>query len=110
MPTNSHRRHRSAPSLSQATKRRNKIKAALRKVETAKPPTTDDLLLPDDILVAKDWLAKQLGVSVYTIARMVNEGAFPRPIEIGPQRRQRWRIRDYRTWLEQKASETLEAV
>jgi len=108
MPSNYHRRHRSAPSQSQATKRRNKIKAAIKQAAAAAPPPTDDLLQPDDVLVTKEWLAKQMGISTQTISRMVHSGEFPRPIELGQRRR--WRIRDYRAWLEQKSAATLEAV
>jgi predicted DNA-binding transcriptional regulator AlpA len=82
---------------------RDQIAKRLASRALPRPDASEPLLTPDEVLVNKQWVATQLGVSAKTVSRMIHRGVFPRPLVLGQM--QRWRIRDYRAWLEWFAKE-----
>jgi predicted DNA-binding transcriptional regulator AlpA len=53
-------------------------------------------------LIRKAPLARELGVSTYTIERWVKQGLFPKPIHVMDGSPATWRLRDVEAWLEKR--------
>jgi prophage regulatory protein len=54
----------------------------------------------DDTMLGIREVARQTGISVSTINRMVKDGRFPRPMHLSP-RRIGWKAREVKVWIRQ---------